>query len=137
MYKYPPIVTGRAARWRCHMWSSERPVGLNSTTTRKKRAEKAGLLEAAGGETHTVIFFNERCKQLLLNTGMKTRKNRFYPCEESREFHVCSPLSQCQESDVPQKHAGAVSPSPAAENSSRYCQTTSDVDSEHHFLSAH
>lgn len=105
--------------------------------------EKSGLRRLVywrlqgGGETHTVIFFNERCKQLLLNTGMKTRKNRFYPCEESREFHVCSPLSQCQESDVPQKHAGAVSPSPAAENSSRYCQTTSDVDPEHHFLSTH
>lgn len=45
--KYPPMVTGRAARWRCHMWRSERPVGVNSTTTRKKRAEKVGSLEAA------------------------------------------------------------------------------------------
>lgn len=104
--------------------------------------EKSGLRRLVywrlqGGRNPHSDFFNERCKQLLLNTGMKTRKNRFYPCEESREFHVCSPLSQCQESDVPQKHAGAVSPSPAAENSSRYCQTTSDVDSEHHFLSTH
>ena len=46
--KHPPMVTGRAARWRCHIWRSERPVGVNSTTTRKKRAEKAGSLEAAG-----------------------------------------------------------------------------------------
>ena len=49
--KYPPMVTGRAARWRCHMWSSERPVGVNSTTTRKKRAEKDGSLEAVGKRT--------------------------------------------------------------------------------------
>lgn len=53
-FKPSPMVTGRAARWRCHMWSSERPVGVNSTTTRKKRAEKAGLLEPAGRQTQRV-----------------------------------------------------------------------------------
>lgn len=51
--KYPPMVIGWAARWRCHMWRSERPVGVNSTTTRKNRAEKAALLEAAAGKTQT------------------------------------------------------------------------------------
>lgn len=36
-------MTGRAARWRCHMWRSERLVGVTSITTRKKRAEKVVL----------------------------------------------------------------------------------------------
>lgn len=36
------------------MWRSERPVGVNSTTTRKKRAEKAGLLEPARRQTQRV-----------------------------------------------------------------------------------
>lgn len=45
-FERSPMVTGRAARWRCHMWRSERPAGVTSITTRKKRAEKVVLPEA-------------------------------------------------------------------------------------------
>lgn len=54
------MVTGRAARWRCHMWRSERPAGVTSITTRKKRAEKIGLPEAGVGRKKNK---HVKCKQ--------------------------------------------------------------------------
>lgn len=42
------MVTGLAARWRCHICRRDWPLGVNSTTTRKKLAAKVGLFWAAG-----------------------------------------------------------------------------------------
>lgn len=55
--KHAPMVTFRAARWRCHMCRKERPVRVSSTTTRKNRAEKVGWSEAAV-ERHTDYITN-------------------------------------------------------------------------------
>lgn len=71
------MVTGRAARWRCHMWRSERPVGVNSTTTRKKRAEKVSSPEAVHIKEYYVskIFYTDvflfYCKKVLKHQDRK------------------------------------------------------------------
>lgn len=71
-FERSPIMTGRAARWRCHMWRSERLAGVTSITTRKKRAEKVVLPEVRIQERK-----NGEKKMLVLHIGLVWSKQHY------------------------------------------------------------